>query len=355
MKKLGLTVLTGLALAGCMTPRTGEFYQETKACRIEAWWALTDFDRQFSIYSLFTVPVKLLLQGVDIALINPVWDTVMAPVDLFYPNHARHFRVVDEVGRPVAGAAVRLEGLYKTDGWADYTCSVTPVENGTTDEDGRVSFARRNRNYEPFDCLVAAEGYHARRFVLHADKATYQPVEDADGTPVTTLMVQALRAPIDHPVRPFDVPVPWTQGEQNWVRDYDLAKGAWLPPYGHGEQADVKVMARFSKAKGTKLVVLKPAEAPAAFARVPMRPHSDPRFFSIDYEVPAAAEFSTEVCLQLAEEKHGNVLDLTREYLVYRIRRADGVHVGALVPTGLWSGMRNVYNPTPGSLSLEYR
>ena len=51
----------------------------------------------------------------------------------------------------------------------------------------------------------------------------------------------------------------------------------------------------------------------------------------------------------------GSALKIGKEYVIYRVRREDGVHVGALVPTLLGWDMRNVWNPVPGSRSLEYR
>lgn len=358
MRKLGLLACgVALAVSGCMTARTGEFYQETKAARIGSWWGLTPDDGQFHIYSVVSVPVKLLFQGVDIFLLNPLWDTVMAPVDAFYPEHGQTLRVVDEDGKPVPGVAIVVDGNYAGDGWADYTLSTSTRDIGMTDADGRFTISRRNRNHSLFDCQIAAEGFHTRRVVIHADRPAFAAKPDEKGRPVITLTIQRVRQPLDHPVRAFDLPLAWTMGEQDWVRGYDLAKGAWLPPYGAGEKADVKVAATFSKAKRTKRVVLRPGDTGAAFARLPMQLHCDPRFFAIDYEMPVAAGFETEVCLQLAGEdmKHGNVLDATREYIAYRVRREDGVHVGALVPTGLGTRMRNVYNPTPGSRTLEYR
>lgn len=352
-----MLVGAALLLSGCMTARTGEFYQETKAARIGAWWKLTADDGQFHIYSVVSVPVKLLFQGVDVFVLNPLWDTVMLPVDAFYPEHGQTLRIVDEDGKPVQGAGVMVDGNYVGDGWADYTLSTSTRDVGVTDEDGRVTIRRRNRNHALFDCLIAAEGYHKRRVILHADRAAFAPKPDEKGRPVIALTVQRVRNPLEHPVRPFDIPFSWTQGEQNWVRGYDLVKGAWLPPFGRGERADVNFAGTFSKSKGTKRLVVRPGEGSVAFARLPMQQYCDPQFFAIDYDVPASANFETEVCLQLAGEdmKHDNVVDLAHEYIAYRIRRDDGVHVGAFVPTGLGTRMRNIYNPKAGSRTVEYR
>ena len=352
-----LAVGLAVVLSGCMTPRSGEFYQETKAARIGSWWRLTPDDGQFHILSVISVPVKLLAQGIDVFLVNPLWDTVMAPVDAFCSEHGRCLRVVDENGDPVAGAAIVVDGNYTGDGWADFTFSTETRDTGMTDEDGRFVVRRRHRNHAFFDCQIAAEGYHTRRVVLHADRAAFAPKPDAKGRPVTTLTLQHVRSPLDHPVRAFDIPFVWTQGEQDWTRGYDLEMGAWLPPYGTGRTADVVFAAVFSKAKGLKRVVLRPGESGAAFARLPMQLHCDPRFFAIDYEIPAAADFQTVFYLQCEGQKMKPEwrYDAATEYVAYRVRRADGIHVGALVPTGLGSRMRNVYNPTPGSLTLEYR
>ena len=80
--------------------------------------------------------MKLIFQGVDVAVVNPLWDTFMLPVDAFYPRHARTFRVVDGEGRPVAGASVSVDGMYRGDGWADHTCSTETRDVGISDKDG---------------------------------------------------------------------------------------------------------------------------------------------------------------------------------------------------------------------------
>ncbi len=348
-------------LSGCFTARTGEFYQETKAARIASPWALTDEDRQLSIFSMIKVPFKVLFQGLDVFLFNPLWDMAMVPVDACFPQHGQLLRVVDEKGVPVADARVVVEGSYRKekDGWTDYTFSQAGRDAGTTDADGLFSFSRRHRAYALFDCRVEAPGFHTRRVIFHANSAAGAPKADAKGRSAIEVTVNRVRDPIASPVRPFSIPIDWTRGEQEWVRGYDLAKGAWLPPFGRGEAADIAVAVTMSKAKGTKKVVLMPGESGAAFARLPTQPFVDPRYFIIDYTLPATANFSTEVCLQAEGEgqAHDNLLVADREYVAYRIRRPDGVHVGALLPTRIdaRSGMmRNIYNSKPGSQTLEY-
>lgn len=365
-KALGWTAVgLSVALSGCMTPRTGEFYQETKSCRIGSWLALTEAEKQFTYYSLLSVPLKLIFQGVDVAVVNPLWDTIMLPVDVFYPRHARTVRIVDGAGRPVAGASVSVDGVYRGDGWTDHTCSTETRDIGITDEDGEFAVSRLHRGYRPFDCTVAAEGYHSRRFVLHAN----DPGEVPDPLVLT---LDAVRDPIDHPVRPFRLPQSWTTGEQRWSRGYDLAKGEWMPPYGKGERADMTVEATCSatETNGLKRIVLRPGESGTGFARGILKPNLDPRFFVTDYEVPPQTDFETELGLmQVKRELVGAWLQVTigadaskaspwlkngKEYVIYRVRREDGLHVGALVPTDL-GFMRNIWNPVPGSRSLEYR
>ena len=362
-KALGWTAFgLSVALSGCMTPRTGEFYQETKSCRIGSWLTLTEAEKQFTYYSLLSVPLKLIFQGVDVAVVNPLWDTFMLPVDAFYPRHARTFRVVDGEGRPVAGASVSVDGMYRGDGWADHTCSTETRDVGISDKDGAFALSRLHRSYRLFDCTVAAEGYHSRRFVLHASGA-----ETAAADPLV-LTLDAVRDPIDHPVRSFRLPLSWTTGEQRWSRGYDLAKGAWMPPYGKGEHADMTVETTISASNRLQRVVLRPGESGTGFARATLKPNVDPRFFVTDYEVPPLTDFETEFNLVHQEitsagallqvtnpPEGGSALKIGKEYVIYRVRREDGVHVGALVPTLLGWDMRNVWNPVPGSRSLEYR
>ncbi len=354
-KKIVLPLVL-LTLAGCFTARTGELYQETKAARIEAWWALWESEYEFSFWAIFTVPVKMVFQGVDIAFLNPVWDTFMLPYDLAHFEYGKSIRILDGAGKPIPGATVEVEGSYRADKWVDYTLSNTVHDSGVTDEEGYVSIPRKNTHYEFFDCLVSAHGYHSRRAVIHLSRAAFAPTTNALGRAAIEIRLDKVRDPIDHPVRPFDIPFAWTYGEQEWVRGYDLAKGAWMPPFGSGECSDIEVMFTSSKEKGTKRILLQPGDSTASFARHPVKPFADPRFFVIDYEVPDGLDFSTEACLLVEgeDEKPENALDWEKDYLIYRVRREDGVHVGALVPTRLGTRMRNVYNPKPGSLSLEY-
>ncbi len=350
-------VLAALFVSGCFTARTGEFYQETKAARIEAWWSLVQDEQQFTIFSLVTVPLKLLLQGLDVGVINPLWDTAMTPVDACFPQHGQRFRVVDENGKPISGATVAVEGTYRGDKGVDFTFSKSVQDTGKTDREGFVSISRRHRNYELFDCLITAEGYHPRRVRLYADRTAFTPKADEKGREAITLSIDSVKAPLKTELRTFDIPYAGTHGEQEWVRAYDLVKGDWLPPHGRGVVADMNVSFIGSKEKGTKKTVLMPGASPLAFARLPVKPFCDPRYFVIDYTLPSQAAFETEVCILLEGEdmKHENVLDAVKEYIAYRVRREDGVHVGAFIPTGLGTRMRHLYNPTAGSQTLEYR
>ena len=87
---LVLSVLAAvvLLLSGGCTTRTGEYYQDTRARYVSP--ISTTFCRagQIPVVGWFVfLPIGLVGCGLEIAVANPVRDTLMLPIDVFQPYH----------------------------------------------------------------------------------------------------------------------------------------------------------------------------------------------------------------------------------------------------------------------------
>ena len=106
-----MILISGVALlasSGCVT-RTGEYYQDTRARYVSP--VSTTFCRagQIPVVGWFVfLPVGLVGCGLEIAVLNPVRDTLMLPIDVFQPYHGYYVRVIDEFGSPWPGRMSRL-------------------------------------------------------------------------------------------------------------------------------------------------------------------------------------------------------------------------------------------------------
>ena len=74
------------------------------------------------------LPVGLVGCGLEIAVLNPVRDTLMLPIDMFQPHHGYYVRVIDESGSPVAGADVEIDGIGPEE--RRFSVSVTNEKSG---------------------------------------------------------------------------------------------------------------------------------------------------------------------------------------------------------------------------------
>ena len=103
-----VAMLLGLA----DSPRTGEYYQDTKARYISPLSVICLQLAQIPVVGWFTfLPIGYVGSAIEIAVANPLRDTLMLPVDMFQPCHGYYVRVIDEVGTPVPKADVEIGGI----------------------------------------------------------------------------------------------------------------------------------------------------------------------------------------------------------------------------------------------------
>ena len=130
-----IAVVALLASGGCIT-RTGEYYQDTRARYVSPISTTCFRVGQIPVVGWFVfLPVGLVGCGLEIAVVNPVRDTLMLPIDVFQPYHGYYVRVIDESGFPVAGADVEIDGIGPSEMfWSD------SGDKGMTGKDGMVYF-----------------------------------------------------------------------------------------------------------------------------------------------------------------------------------------------------------------------
>jgi len=172
MKKLAKVTLAFVAAWAALalflgigeSPRTGEYYQDTKARYVSPISVICLRLGEIPIVGWFVfLPIGYVGCGIEITVANLLRDTLMLLVDIRQPYHGYYVRVVDETGAPVPKAEVVIHGigpsiLFRTD--AD--------DKGTADENGMVYFS--HLNYLPSWMNVNAEGFHKRRgniFIVH--------------------------------------------------------------------------------------------------------------------------------------------------------------------------------------------
>lgn len=137
--------------------RTGEYYQQTRAAHLSAFSYLAlQVGTELPIVGWFFVfPVGVAGCVLDIAIINPIVDTLLLPYDLLCQRHGFYIRVFDEKGNPVENAQVEVFGR---DGGPDIVFTSCANYAGHTDSEGLFYIPRLE--YCLVRISVSAEGFH---------------------------------------------------------------------------------------------------------------------------------------------------------------------------------------------------
>ena len=149
-----------------------------------------------------------------------------------YGAHAKEcLRVVDQNGKPVAGARI-WGGIQTGDGYNDFT----PI-SGTTDTNGEYVIHGKCTNR--IRCDITKAGYYASEFLLKSYGYTHS-VNSGKWQPFGTTNVVVLKA-IRYPNKCHVFPnlrscrIPEFG---KWI-GFDFERGEWIHPYGKGRYSDV--------------------------------------------------------------------------------------------------------------------
>ncbi len=354
------------------SPRTGEYYQDTKARYVSPLSILCmRLGEEIPIVGWVTfLPLGYVGCGIEIAVVNPLRDTLMLPVDMRQPHHGYYVRVIDESGAPVPKAEVEVDGVGPSILFWSH-----PDDKGATDENGMVYFS--HLNYLPSDIKISAEGFHLRRcdiFIVHSGDRDSCPDRakgpswstDGEGRRVYTVRVFRRRRPTAHQRLRVDACMWGTYGAENaWTNGFDVVCRAWTPPRGYGFHADLIFSNELLPDEGGKtkhrLSISVPNEK-GGLTALPMLSESDPDSFCTDYEVSDAGEFRksidmAEVKKWPIEKKVPSELPEPVDYIAYKVfRPKDGgkMYYGAFIQQKWCEGkFYLVANSVPGDRSLE--
>ena len=341
------------------SPRTGEYYQDTRARYISPLSVIFLQLGQIPIVGWFTfLPIGYVGCGIEIAVANPLRDTLMLPVDMRQTYHGYYVRVLDEVGTPVPKAEVEIGGIRHS------ILFGSGKDKGITDENGMVYIPRLN--YLPSSLNVGAEGFHLRRgriFIVHGVDRDGCPDRakgpgwstDDEGRRVYTVRIFRRKRPTSQQFLWVDV-CKWTPyGPKNaWTNGFDIVRRAWTPPRGNGVHADIVFSNELLGVARYRLSI-SVANEKSGLMVLPMLGESDPGNFCTDYEVPAVGDFKKSLDVgQLKKSSYES--PEPADYIAYKVFRPDGggkMYHGALIQER-WEGtFYLVANLVPGDRSLE--
>ena len=225
--------------SGCrtigLTPRSGEIFQTTR----EGPGPMAMYPIFFGALCLplgfVLLPVGFCLAIVDECVISPAVDLVCLPYDLSCPRHGYFVRFIDEEGNPVPGVKFTASSYWK---YNDSRISKV------TDDSGEIYISRLSRDHYIANLGASKEGYYdfktGRGFSFRPSKAT--PGED--GRIVCQQMIRKRVKPV--PMVHSQMLIPDEVRLKSVDLLYDCEVGSWLPPYGKGKEADLKVSNRIS-------------------------------------------------------------------------------------------------------------
>ena len=238
-----IVVVALLASGGCIT-RTGEYYQDTRARYVSPISTTCFRVGQIPVVGWFVfLPVGFVGCGLEIAVVNPVRDTLMLPIDVFQPYHGYYVRVIDESGFPVAGADVEIDGIGPSEMFR-----IDSGDKGMTGKDGMVYFP--HLNYLPSQIEVNADGYHKRRgdmFHVRGEDRDTRPDRakgpswstDVEGRRVYTVRIFRRNRPTALCRIRVDACFGGDYATKAWTNGYDVVNRDWTPPRGRGKNADL--------------------------------------------------------------------------------------------------------------------
>lgn len=239
--KLIAIVFVGQIVAGCLSPRTGEYFISTseahkKWCYVGPYWCGSLNCLGAGLLTLPTVVgplyfwvVRPVYDTADLVIISPVVDIIHAPVD-YYLQNWRHVKLhfVDEAENPCSGIRIRL-----------------PSGNvQTSDEDGNMDFftwTSQAQKCKRDPEILNDEYYKNSRIFFQVSK------EKVGRRYVPVTKVQEIRMVRKQKISPcIDANIITFLPEYDKSFAFDLFKKDWVSPFGTGIETNLLVEMRFN-------------------------------------------------------------------------------------------------------------
>ena len=280
------------ASAAVFEPRSGELFQTTRGGPGE----IALYQLAFGVLA-FPIGLPLVITGgacaiVDEVVIFPAIDLVCLPYDLSQPRHGYFIHVTDDDGNPLEG--VKFSAISHAD-------NISGRIDEVTDERGEIYVSRLARSHYIDDVYMSRDGFYDSNPTVnwHCARPSFRPSKakpGEDGRIVWELKLRKICHPVDMKKSTLEIP------EELWRRKscellFDCEKGSWLPPYGNGDVADLKLEVRLSRepAEGERLGLYEPYQMMLTAVRpddgfIVRDIHPDGGF-ATDYVAPADGEY----------------------------------------------------------------
>ncbi len=226
-------------IAGCVAPqiRNGELFVATRrqfSLVNEAWHANDSRMNPGAVLAPFAMVGGSII-GVTYA---PVADFLCIPYDMNIRKKGRLVRILDEHGHPAEGVDVVLV----LGGGIDVICGRTNIK-GELDTKRIIDNAIYETSLREF--RLSGKGYynsewHYNRFPF--EKSYKTPV--VDGAQPLELSIKRIVKPV--PMTYGNAALPHTKIKSDKPFEYDCEYCDWLPPYGIGKTADLRIEQKVS-------------------------------------------------------------------------------------------------------------
>lgn len=237
-------VLCSVCQAKVFSPRSGEIFQTTREGPGPATWYPFYFGALCPPLGIVLIPVALCMAIADECVVSPVVDLVCLPYDLLCPRHGYVVRFVDEEGIPVSGVTFTATSHYGCDAMSSDISDVS-------DEAGEINISRLAKNHYINRVCATKEGYYDFSPYLkpgYGDVFTFRPsraMPGEDGRIVCQLLIRKKGKIVPMAHSQINIPDAVSRFKSEDLL-YDCEIGSWLPPYGKGEEADLKVSYKIS-------------------------------------------------------------------------------------------------------------
>jgi len=239
MKRLLMTTIAAsasiMAQAAFDSPRSGEIFQTTREGPGELSIGCMYFGMLIPVVGWVTLlPAGIAIGAVDELVVSPTIDLVCLPYDLMQARHGFTIRVRDTEGKPVHGA--EFFANMSTGGL------IEDVVRERTDGNGEIVVSKLNRVSLKYVSIKKDGYYHYREY-----DGPYHIVDDikpdADERLVLDFVMKRKVRPVEKVESKLNIPesLRWQSAELL----FDCEAGDWLPPYGKGKTADLKVKQTF--------------------------------------------------------------------------------------------------------------
>lgn len=281
------------ASAAVFEPRSGELFQTTRG----GPGAIASYQMVFGVLT-FPIGLPLIITGgacaiVDELVVFPFIDLVCLPYDLSQPRHGYFIRVTDDDGNPLEG--VKFSAYSGSSGM--FSGRVDEV----TDERGEIYVSRLEKSHYLSYVYLSKDGFydsnaHVNWYGAQLSFCPAKAKPGEDGRIVWNLKLRKICHPVDMKKSTLKIPE-----ELRWRKScellFDCEKGSWLPPYGNGDVADLKLEVRLSRepAEGERLGLYEPYQMTLTAVRpddgfIVRDIHPDGGF-ATDYVAPADGEY----------------------------------------------------------------